>query len=145
MSAISEFHTETLARQFDAMEALFSGDPEPYMALWSTGNPISLFGAWGSCTTGSAELNRVYRWVGSRFSRCRDFSFEVDVVHIGGDLAYTVGQERFTASVDGGPARPLTIRVTHVYRREDGVWKIVHRHGDWAPFDEGPAAEPPRP
>ena len=30
--------------------------------------------------------------------------------------------------------------VTHVYRREDGEWKIVHRHGDLAPADESPPA-----
>jgi ketosteroid isomerase-like protein len=24
------------------------------------------------------------------------------------------------------------LRVTQVYRREDGVWKIAHRHGDHA-------------
>jgi ketosteroid isomerase-like protein len=26
-----------------------------------------------------------------------------------------------------------TLRVTHVYRREDGEWRIVHRHGDRGP------------
>jgi hypothetical protein len=32
-------------------------------------------------------------------------------------LAYTVGLERGEVAVDDGPARPMTIRVTHVYRR----------------------------
>jgi ketosteroid isomerase-like protein len=36
------------------------------------------------------------------------------------------------------PADPLAFRATHVYRREDGDWKIVHRHGDLAPVDESP-------
>ncbi|TXK39001.1 nuclear transport factor 2 family protein [Nonomuraea sp. C10] len=138
MGELDDFRADTLARQTEAMRALFSGDQAPFMSMWSTRDPLSLFGAWGSCTTGSAELNRVYQWVGSRFSRCGDLSFDVEVVDIVGDLAYTVGCERFTASVDGRPAEPMTIRVTHVYRREDGTWKIVHRHGDWAPVDEGP-------
>ncbi|MFC5818474.1 YybH family protein [Nonomuraea sp. NPDC050478] len=138
MGELDDFRADTLARQTEAMRALFSGDQAPFMSMWSTRDPLSLFGAWGSCTTGSAELNRVYHWVGSRFSRCGDLSFDVEVVDIVGDLAYTVGCERFTASVDGRPAEPMTIRVTHVYRREDGTWKIVHRHGDWAPVDEGP-------
>lgn len=56
-------------------------------------------------------------------------------------LAYTVGYERFTGSIDGAPAAPITIRVTHVYRRENGAWKIVHRHGDFAPVDESPPAK----
>jgi ketosteroid isomerase-like protein len=53
-----------------------------------------------------------------------------------GDLAYTVGFERGKVEVDGGPRRPMTIRVTHVYRRIDGVWQLVHRHADFPPADQ---------
>jgi ketosteroid isomerase-like protein len=42
---------------------------------------------------------------------------------------------------DDGTLEPITIRVTHVYRREDGEWKIVHRHGDTAPPDESPPTD----
>jgi ketosteroid isomerase-like protein len=35
----------------------------------------------------------------------------------------------------------VTVRVTHVYRREHGEWKIVHRHGDSVPLDESPPVE----
>ncbi|MFG1610289.1 YybH family protein [Actinoplanes sp. NPDC049265] len=139
---LDDFRDKIFPAQFGAMEALFSGDSVPYLEMWSDDEPVSLFGAWGSCTTGSSELHRVYRWVASRFSGCSDLRIEVDVVGISGDTAYTVGRERFTASVDGGPPTALAIRVTHVYRRGDDGWRIVHRHGDWAPADEIPAGEP---
>ena len=38
--------------------------------------------------------------------------------------AGTVAYEHFTASIYGAPAEPYTLRVTHVYRREDGEWKL---------------------
>jgi len=38
-------------------------------------------------------------------------------------------------SVDGGPRRDMTLRVTHIYRRIDGDWKLVHRHADFPPSD----------
>jgi ketosteroid isomerase-like protein len=44
-------------------------------------------------------------------------------------MAYTAGLEHTSVSVDGKP-RSCTFRVTQVYRREDGEWKVVHRHGD---------------
>jgi hypothetical protein len=38
------------------------------------------------------------------------------------------------SEVDGGPVEPYILRVTQVYR-EDGEWKVVHRHGDQLPID----------
>jgi ketosteroid isomerase-like protein len=47
----------------------------------------------------------------------------------GGDLGYTVALERGHAHLAGQPpAAPMLLRVTHVYRRVHGVWKLVHRH-----------------
>ena len=40
-------------------------------------------------------------------------------------------------SVDGVPVEPYTLRVTQVYRGEDGEGKLVHRHGDQLSFDQG--------
>ena len=77
----------------------------------------------------------------STFSDVSDFRFDVEVAGVSGDLAYTVGYERFNGSIDGGPVAPMTVRVTHVYRRENGEWRIVHRHGDSTPVDESPPAE----
>jgi ketosteroid isomerase-like protein len=37
---------------------------------------------------------------------------------------------------DADPPQSTKLRVTHVYRREAGEWKIVHRHGDYVPVDE---------
>jgi ketosteroid isomerase-like protein len=48
---------------------------------------------------------------------------------------------RFNHHTEDGRVEPITVRVTHVYRRDDGAWKIVHRHGDLAPTDESPTAE----
>jgi ketosteroid isomerase-like protein len=38
--------------------------------------------------------------------------------------------------VDGEP-RTYTLRATHVYRREEGRWRIVHRHADAQPAEAG--------
>ena len=119
-----------LARQIEAEEALVLGDPEPRMKLWSRRDPVTLFGAIGMSESGWDKLSQTFSWVASRFSDVSDFRFDVEVVDVSGDRAYTLGFERFKASVAGRPVEPVTVRVTHIYRREDGEWKIVHRHAD---------------
>jgi ketosteroid isomerase-like protein len=39
-------------------------------------------------------------------------------------------------AVDGDKASPMSIRVTHIYRKESGDWRLIHRHGDFAPIDQ---------
>src|SRR3954467_1477005 len=98
--------------------------------MWARNDPVTLFGAKGGCNSGWSDLNRVFDWVGTQFSDCTSFEFELVAAGVSGDLAYTVGFEHTSVSEGGGPIT-YTLRVTHVYRREDGEWKFVHRHGDY--------------
>jgi ketosteroid isomerase-like protein len=127
---VEEFRTTVLARQTEAEEAIVHGDPRPRMELWSKRDPVTLFGAIGMSESGWEQLSRTFTWVSSRFSRVTDFRFDVELVEVHGELAYTLGFERWTGSIAGRAVEPVTVRVTHIYRREDGEWKIVHRHAD---------------
>ena len=142
MTELDDFLTGFLTRQIEAEEALHNGDPAPRMALWSTIEPVTLLGArTGACKSGRDAVSRISRWIASRFSDCASYSFDLVAAGVSGDLAYTVGYEHSVLSFDGGPVVPGTLRVTHVYRRENGEWKIVHRHGDRPPLDESPPME----
>ena len=47
------------------------------------------------------------------------------------ELAYTVEIESYRARVGGASElTPVAVRVTTVFRREDGIWKVTHRHAD---------------
>jgi ketosteroid isomerase-like protein len=140
-----EFRSEFLVRQAAAEAALVQGDVAPRLALWSRRDPVSLLGAWGPNKTGWDELERIFRWVGERLGGVTytGFRYDVDVAEVSADgqMAYTVGYERFDEVLADGGTKPWTVRVTHVYRSEDGDWRIVHRHGDLAPVDESPPAD----
>jgi ketosteroid isomerase-like protein len=139
MSEPEDFTTKTLERQRMASDAMVAGDPGPFMSMWSRRDPVSVFGAWGPCKTGWDDLSQAFQWVGSRFSDGKT-SYPLEVIHAGTDLAYTAGYEHGQVSIDGGPPQPINMRVTHIYRLEDGEWKLVHRHADFAPADQSPAA-----
>ena len=51
--------------------------------------------------------------------------------YVTAELAYTVWIERQQARLGGmQDITPFTLRVTMIFRPEDGEWKIVHRHAD---------------
>jgi ketosteroid isomerase-like protein len=141
MNELDDFLTTTLARQIKAEEEIHNGNVEPRLEMWTTRDPVTVFGAGVPLKSGSDEVTRAFRWVASRFSNCTAYRFELIAAGVSGDLAYTVGFEHSTRSVLGGPLESATLRVTHVYRRENGEWKIVHRHADIPPIDQSPPAE----
>ena len=137
MSDLDEFLASTIARQVEAEEAIHNGDPGPRLAMWSTKDPVTVLGAVRS-VSGWDEVSQLFRWLGSGFSDCSSYRFELLAAGVSGDLAYTVGHEHTSVSWDGIPLDPYTLRVTHVYRREEGEWKIVHRHADSIRSDRPP-------
>ena len=135
MSELDDFLAETHPRLVAEVEALHNGDPKPRLEMWSTKDPVTLFGAAMS-GRGWDEVSGIFRSIASRWSDCTDQRVEIVAAGVSGDLAYTVGFEHTAVSVDGVPVEPYTLRVTHIYRREHGEWKIVHRHGDAPPADQ---------
>jgi ketosteroid isomerase-like protein len=134
-----EFLAAMLPRQLAAERALCRGDAGPRSGTWTQRDPVTLFGAAVPVRQGWEGVSSVFRWLASRFSDLRDYQFELVAAGASGDLAYTVGFEHKTVVADGEPVSN-TLRVTHVYRREGGEWRIVHRHGDHPPLDASPAS-----
>ena len=132
---LEEFLATGLKRQIDADFALHDGDPEPRLALWSREDPVTLFGAAVPIESGRAGVENVAHWLAGLMSQSKKFDVELVAAGVSGDLAYTVGFEHSEYSYDGGPVQPAVLRVTHIYRREHGEWRIVHRHGDHPPVD----------
>ena len=113
---------------YEAELALHNGDAVPRRALWSRTEPVSVLGAFRDAH-GQQEVSRLFTDLGQSFSDCTSYAFELQAYDVVGDMAYTAGREHTSARVDGQP-RSYTLRATQVYRREDGEWRVAHRHGD---------------
>ena len=107
-----------------------NGDATALIEMLSTRHPVTLFPAAQPAKRGWAEVSQAFQRVASLYSSSTPVTFDLVAAAVSGDLAYVVGYERGSASVGGGPVEPVDLRVTQVYRREDGEWKLVHRHGD---------------
>jgi ketosteroid isomerase-like protein len=114
-----------------ALDAFVAGDPAAYKSRWAARDDVTIFGAWGAYEVGWEEVGPRLDWAGARFAEGGGTHQEILAAGSSGDLGYTVSLERGEARVAGRdePA-PMLLRVTHLYRRVDGEWRIVHRHAD---------------
>jgi ketosteroid isomerase-like protein len=128
--------TKMLKRQDAAVAAMLNGEPGPFINSWAVSDDITLFGAWGPIEKGHGPVTETMDWVAGRFTGADAVDVEHTVIASSGDLAYTVGFERSHVSVDGAQPLDMVIRVTHIYRRINDAWKLMHRHADFPPPDQ---------
>jgi ketosteroid isomerase-like protein len=129
MTETEQFLATMRPRISEAEIALHNGDPGPRIAMWSRAEPLTLFGAAIS-GRGWGEIGPIFHALGKQFANCLSYDNEIVAAEARGDLAYTVALEHTTASVNGAEPEPYVLRVTTIFRRENGQWKVVHRHGD---------------
>ena len=136
MSDRESFRAEISEKQHEAEAALVRGDVGPRLRMWSHRDPVSLFAAVGVSRSGWDELKPTFESVAARLSGGHDVRYELMAYGVSSDMAWTAGFVRFTGTMDGGPETRYALRLTNVYQREDGEWKVVHEHSDFQPADQ---------
>ncbi len=113
------------------------GNVEPAKKMYSHREDVSLAGPQPTAHRGTAPISGGWEQVSQTLDSANAYFREGEIVgfeniakYIDGDLAYTVEVERFKARVGGGQLAPIALRVTSIFRREEGTWKLVHRHAD---------------
>jgi ketosteroid isomerase-like protein len=129
MAETQEFLATMRPRITETEIALHNGDSGPRIAMWSRSEPLTLFGAAMSAC-GWGEIGPSFDALGQQFSNCLSYENKIVAAGASGDLAYTVALEHTTASIKGAEPKPYVLRATTIFRREDGEWKVVHRHAD---------------
>lgn len=114
-----------------ASRAFVNGDIGPLDQLSTHVSPATIFGPQGDCVSGANEVNAANAGGAKMFESGSDSSFEILQMAANDDIAYWAGIQRSTVQMKGKPkAIPMDLRVTETFRREDGEWKLVHRHAD---------------
>jgi ketosteroid isomerase-like protein len=131
MSNREEFVNWVQSELRDAEVAVHNGDAGPRRAIWSRIDPVTVLGAWKNAS-GQQEIDELFDLLADSFSDCASYELELLEAEVLGDAAYTVGFEHTSASVNGVP-HTYTLRATQIYRREEGEWKVAHRHGSAPP------------
>ena len=118
-------------RRIAASSAWVSGDAAPLAELLAESGDVTFLGPMGGVLSGAKKVAARYAQDSSRFSP--GGSNKIDVLHAAasGDLGYAVYYQTTKAKMQGNPKRvPMALRVTEIFRRDRGEWKMIHRHAD---------------
>jgi uncharacterized protein (TIGR02246 family) len=120
-----------VTQSHDALRKILNGDPSGYAALFADRADITLGNPFGPFGKGRAE---VLKALGNAATKYTDGSVsKVDRVAVygGGDMFVLVEIEHDRARLGtSAQLAHFAARVTSVYERIGGQWKLVHRHAD---------------
>ncbi len=123
---------DELIEQYQLAQGEFlKGNPEPVKKLFSHREDVSLANPYGPPVRGWEQVAKTIEHASSLRSDGEFVSSEIVAKYVTPELAYVVQIERAKAKVGGREEiTPYALRATNVFRPEDGVWKVVHRHAD---------------
>lgn len=114
-----------------ALGDIANGDHERYMALYSDRDDVTLGNPFGPFVRGREAVAEVAGRAASSYRGGKVLGFERVATHVADGLACVVEIERFQTKIAGAEtASPISLRVTCLYRQEEGGWRLVHRHAD---------------
>ena len=121
---------DAVNRLHAAMANVANGDVSAIVALHADASDITSFYGWGGYEKGRRDLRERWDWASEQF-KGGTVSYEPLASGAGGDVGYTVDIETFKVRLKnqvGDAPTEWSNRVTHIFRRENGEWRLVHRH-----------------
>ena len=112
-----------------ALNEFLKGNPEPNKEMFSHQQDVSLANPFGPPARGWEQVAATMERAASNLRDGEIVAIENIAKCVTPELAYTVWLERQQAKVSGREdITPFALRVTMIYRPEDAVWKVLHRH-----------------
>jgi len=120
-----------MQRRDAAARAYVRGDAAPLGEIVAHSSPATFFAPMGGYVQGADAVIARYARDAEAFESGSDSHFEILHMAASDGIAYWTGFQRAAAHMRGqAEAVPFNLRVTEVFRREDGDWKLIHRHAD---------------
>ena len=122
---------ELIDRYQQALDDFMKGNPEPVKELFSHREDVTLANPLGPPAHGWHEVGATIEHAAAQFRDGRLVGVEIVEKHATPEFAYSVWLEHAEGKVGAREdIAPSTLRVTMIYRPEEGSWKVVHRHAD---------------
>jgi ketosteroid isomerase-like protein len=111
--------------------AYVNGDAEPLGEIAVEQSPATFFGPRGGSVDGAKEVMSRYAKDAKSFDEGSETDLEILHMSSDGKLGYWVGFQNAKARMKGkADAIPMRLRVTEIFSKGDGAWRLLHRHAD---------------
>ena len=112
-------------------QAYVTGDAGPLAAISAHADPATFFPPNGGQIQGAADVLAVHQRGAGLFRPGGTTLFEILHTDSSGDIGYWVGIQHADVRIEGvDQLTGMHLRITEIFRRENGSWKLIHRHAD---------------
>lgn len=116
---------------YAALNRMLNGDAGPLADIWARSEAVTTMHPIGGREVGWDQVRGSWEQVAQLASEGQ-VKLGDQMIQVVGDMAYELGVERGQLKLAGEQVA-IGQRVTNIYRRETGAWKIVHHHTDVSP------------
>ena len=128
----AEDEVRKASKQFyAALNEMANGSAQSLTDLWSHNSAVTTMHPIGGRQVGWDKVWEAWDQVAQMASDGR-IELKDQLIRVVGELAYEIGNEKASFKIAGHQADG-EIRVTNIYQKEGGKWKVVHHHTDVAP------------
>jgi ketosteroid isomerase-like protein len=129
---MAEDFAQFLQAREQASAAYIEGNIAPLAAITARQEPASFMPPSGTVVTGAVAVAKAQTEGAQRFRPGSRGRFEIIQSGSSGDVGFWTGLHHAELAIQGKDQPvPMVLRMTEIFRREDGSWKLVHRHADF--------------
>jgi len=121
---------ELVGRAAEAASALIRGDVREYFALLPHADDYILMMPFGGEPRRGVDLSDETLDALAAYFQGGEAEFDVIQSYTSPGLVVLVVIERQHGKIGALPDQDLSLRVTLVFRRDEGEWRLAHRHAD---------------
>ncbi|CAN7669362.1 nuclear transport factor 2 family protein [Phyllobacterium sp. LjRoot231] len=112
-------------------QAYVNGDAEPLTKIAIKNSAATFFGPMGGVVEGAAEVMSRYESDARSFDTGSESDLEIVHMSANGEIGYWAGFQNAKARLKGRTETiPMRLRVTEIFRKSEGEWRLIHRHAD---------------
>ena len=116
---------------YAALNKMVNGNAHALSDIWSHHPTVTTMHPIGGRQVGWKDVWKTWEQTAQVASEGQ-VKLQDQYINVVGDMAYEIGVENAGFKLAG---QKLTdqVRVTNIYLKEDGKWKIIHHHSDLSP------------